>query len=161
MKFLLSFSSSIFNPKQTILCGIQKGLKSFKVPAIFNISHTTTFPALPWSFPGAPKYIGIFEVHWMMLATLKILTWLIFKHLDAMAAPKLVLKCSASRNSHRFPSCISQLRSRNLNLTPLRAGTVQAILNLLPSNTGEAGEKKFSRFLQYFQRNKMQKIFFI
>lgn len=41
------------------------------------------------------------------------------KHLDAMAAPKLVLKCSASQNYHQFPSCISQLQSRNLYLTPL------------------------------------------
>lgn len=89
-----------------------------------------------------------------MLATLKILILLIFAHLDAMAAPKLVLKCFASWNDHHFPSCISQLQ----NFLLFNSSPVRAILDLLASNTGE---KRFSRFFQDFQRNKMQEIIFI
>lgn len=159
MKFLLSFTSSIFNPKQTILCGIQKGLKSFKVPEIFNISHTTTLPSLPWSSLGILKYIDIFKVQWMMLATSKILTLPIFKHLDAMAAPKLVLKCSASRNYHHFPSCISQLQSRNLCLTPLLCWHCSS--NPRPGTQVRQGRKDPADFARISREIKCRKYFFI
>lgn len=106
-------------PSRLFCVGYRKGWKASKH---LQYSIYLTPPAFLHS-PGASLVcsinIGISEVQWMMLATLEILTSLIFKHLDAMAAPKLVLKCSASQNYHHFPSCISQLQSRNLYLTPL------------------------------------------
>lgn len=91
-----------------------------------------------------------------MLATLKILTVLIFKHLDAMAAPKLVLKCSASQNSHHFPSCSSQFQSRNLLFNTLKQSLISC-----PATQVRKGQQQLSRFFQDCQRNKMQGIFFI
>lgn len=106
-------------PSRLFCVGYRKGWKASKY---LQYSKYLTPPPFLHS-PGASlvfsKNIGILEVQWMMLAILKILTLLIFKHLDAMAAPKLVFKCSASENYHHFPSCISQLQSRNLYLTPL------------------------------------------
>lgn len=95
--------------------------KAWKLQSTWNIQyishHHLSFT--PLELPWCSQIYWFFKLQWMMLATLKILTLLIFKHLDAMAAPKLVLKCSASWNYHHFPSCISQLQSRNLYLTSL------------------------------------------
>lgn len=145
-------------PSRLFCVGSRKGWKASKY---LQYSIYLTPPPFLHS-PGASlvfsKNIGIFEVHWTMLAALKILTLLIFKHLDAMAAPKLVLKCSASQNYHHFPSCISQLQSRNPCLTSLLCWHCSSNPS---SHTGEAGQKTFSRFFQDFQRNKMQEIFFL
>jgi len=55
-----------------------------------------------------------------------------------MAAPKLVLKYPALQYYHRFTSHISQ-RAEIPIWHVSRAGTIKAILNVSPSNTGKPG----------------------
>lgn len=149
-------------PSRLFCVGYRKGWKASKY-----LQYSINLPPPPFLHsPGASlvfsNNIGIFEVQWMMLATLKILTLLIFRHLDAMAAPKLVLKCSASQNyHHHFPSCISQLQSRNLSLTPLLCWHCASNPSPPAQQHRWGRQKRFSRFFQDFHRNKMQEIFFI